>query len=228
MIIHKTITSALVLFSLLLPISCSFAQAPVAKESESKTPEVIEVTLPDGTKQKGFVLNGQFVRMDQASDPQVPATPETAVTQESKLLINTYLMELSNPKLEKTLNRQYDAYRVVIENRSKEVLEVINGDITNGINGHEAYESSKRNTTGRALGWWFFTGGIGGGISAIRNSSRNKASKANSMGFDNRFPSGPLPPGAQSEIQTFVPIGNTPRVNIVFKDAKGEIKYANR
>jgi hypothetical protein len=189
-----------------------------SQQTEGDEKKVIEVTMPDGTKQAGFIQDGQFIRLDGGKTTEVTEKNE----EESELLINTYKVELTNPKLEKTLNRYYSAYRVVVENRGPNDVDVLNGDIVNGVDSQTAFETAKRNTGGRAIGWWLFTGAIGGGISAARNSSRNKATRSASMGYDKKLPSGPLPTGGQMEINTFVPIGATPQVKVVYRDSKSD------
>jgi hypothetical protein len=202
-----------------------YALATDGNPSAVKSKELIEVTLPDGTKQQGFIENGQFIALPGTT----PQTAQEKPLEASKLIIQTYPIELSDPKLEKTLNRQYSAYRVVVENQGPNVVDIINGDILNGVSGQEAFLSSKRDVTGNAAGWWLATGLLGAGISASKNKARNQATQAATMGYDKRLPVGPLPVGAQSELRTFVPIGANPQVRVVFKDqATGELLYANK
>lgn len=156
-------------------------------------------------------------------------SPVNTPSSNSNVLIDYNTVRLDNPKLEKTLAEHYSAYTVVLTNQGPNIIELINGDIPNGVNGQTAYEVSKRNTTGRAIGWWLFTGGIGAGISAARNSSRNKATRQASAGFDDRLPLGPIGVGQSVEVNTFVPFGTKPQVKAVFKDVKtGEVLFANK
>ena len=147
----------------------------------------------------------------------------------SEVMIDYTTIELTDKKLEKTLAANYSAYNVVVTNKGPHTIEMINGDVTNGVNGQQAFETSKRNTSGRALGWFIATGGIGAAVSAARNTAKNKAARSSSIGFDNKIPLGPLPVGASADVDTFVPIGTKPQVKVIFKDsATGEILFSGK
>lgn len=156
-----------------------------------------------------------------------PATTETKPVL-SNLVFSVNKIALGSD-LDRTISKMYEAYEVSIENAGPNTVDIITAEVTNGANGQDAFQNTKRNTAGRAFGYWLFTGGIGAAISASRNSSSNSAARQVSRGYDNAFSSEIMPPGSKITLKTFVPLGNTPRIRVTYKDkTSSEILYATK
>ena len=211
-----------ILSLLLLTITTvgAFADTPVRKA------DVIEITMPDGTKQQGIVLDGKFVPLVKPGD-QKPASGQPQIPEQkpshSQLHV-TYIVQAIHSEL---VSKKYLGYQVIVENLGPNPVKIINAAIVNGNNGQMAYQLTKDDTNGVKSPWnW---GWAGAGFNASRSIRLNQAAEAELTVYQNDLVTGLLPVGEKTQTLTLIPVGAKPEVRLTFQDEKtGELLYSSQ
>jgi hypothetical protein len=191
--------------------------------------QVIEIKMPDGSSQKGFIKDGEFITINPGVSPlkgNINASPPQ--------IDITYISVPLNSRLKKS----YTGYTVNVANASKTPVEIMNGDVINGVNGQGAALGAQKSsaaaigtTLGTGLVTGIFTFGISTAASLIAspfiygaNSHKNNRAIAEGSQYGNQVTYGVLNPGDSLKINTLVPVSQKPQVKLSFKNIEtGEI-----
>ncbi|MBY0404358.1 MAG: hypothetical protein K2X66_10705 [Cyanobacteria bacterium] len=133
--------------------------------------------------------------------------------------------------LEGRLKDKFEGIRITLRNKQANYIEVVQGEVTNGVDGQTAYQMTD-NSRQRGiltsiatapLGYIPYVGYGSGAIStaASYGGAVQDQNTANSTIQKVRaFPTGIISPNDEISINTLVPKNETPRVRVIFKDLK--------
>ena len=108
--------------------------------------------------------------------------------------------------------RQYaQAYRVILSNVGRSNITIESAEITNGYSGEKVYELVRTDV------WTSKAFKTLGGSSLKRLKENNQAWQATHK-IKSQFDSGPLYTGDYQDTETFVQLGQRPRVTIIYRD----------
>lgn len=210
---------------LLMPVMAVYA--------ESAAPEVIEITMPNGKKQKGFIQNGSFVML---ADPQAEVAPQNSetLTGKTSVVVETpvavldeteaaklMLVETQLLPLDSKLKKRYAAYKITVTSNYPNPVSVVSGDVPNAIDGPMAYQLVKGSTSKSLFGALL---GVAGVVLITAPSAgvihhRNKKAENEAVLYPGQVPMVEhLNKGESFEFMALVPLGQKPQVRIAFRD----------
>lgn len=134
--------------------------------------------------------------------------------------------------LHSRLAKTYSGYTYTIANNSDSTLELIHGEVTNGVNGQGAAlgaEKSSAAAIGSVLGGGFVLGFVTLGISFLAsliaspviyaaNNHGNKKAIQEGMGFPGQVPTGVLSHGDTLNLNVLAPISQAPQLKLSFRN----------
>jgi len=116
------------------------------------------------------------------------------------------IVKTAIPINSKYLNKQYSGYKITITSRYPGTLNILGGQIIDGISGQQAYINTEVDCSVDAC--WF----------PLVVNKENKKSKTESYKYSSQTPTGFLNSGDSTEIYTLAPIGSSPQVKMNFID----------
>ncbi len=222
--------AALMAFSILVSSAHADGLLP-PKATEVPPLAVIEIKMPNGTTQKGLIRDGVFIPIQ---DPSKPDEPAAAVPVQGSVKVTAPQVDItqSTVELHSRLRKTYTGYAFVISNNSQVPIELLHGEVINGVNGQGAALGAQKSSAaaiGTTIGTGVVTGFLTLGISTAAslvaspiiygaNKHKNTKTIGEGVGFSNQVPIGALNPGDNAKFSTLVPISQKPQLKVTFKE----------
>lgn len=162
-----------------------------------------------------FVTTG--ISQAVAAEPQ--KAPISAVEKKESVFDLTQYIDVTktqNP-LKSRLNKEYVGYTFVVNSSYNKTLNLLNGQIIDGINGQQAYLQVEKDP----MATWFWFGLIGYYIT----SKKNKTAKIESAGYTNEISAGIINPGDTIKFNSLIPIGQNSQIKLIFQDPVSQSLY---
>lgn len=208
------------------------APTETSLSSNAEDNKAIEVQMPDGTKLHGFLKEGVFIPIEteKKTEPD-SATRSADVESTPKPEIEVSYTAIP---LKSRLKKKYAGYKVTITNHSEEQLELMNGEIVNGVNGQGAALGSQKSSAaaigallGTGLATGFFTLGITTLTSLVASpvvyaGYKHANNKVNGEGahYGNQVSLGVIAPGETITVPALIPISQKPELKLTLRQTK--------
>ncbi len=142
--------------------------------------------------------------------------------------------------LHSRLSKVYTGYQYTVTNKNPFEIDILSGQITDGINGQMGYlnvEKSSAAAIGATIGGGFVLGIVSLGITFLvaliatpfiyaGNHAANKKARNESLAYPNQVEIGMLNSGESININTLVPIGQNPKLKLTFREFKTKEIYS--
>ena len=190
-----------------------------------KAPQVMEIKMPDGTKQKGFVKDGVFVPIvdtAKAETQKIEAQVKQIVTSmDEDTAASLISVETTLLPLDSKLKKRYSAYKITVTSNYPKSLRVVSGNVSNAIDGPLAYQIVKGSASKSLFGLlvpfaWIVVTPVSAGV--IHN--RNKKAEGEAVLYPGQVPMiDHISKGENFQFSALVPLGQKPQVRVAFKDS---------
>ena len=141
--------------------------------------------------------------------------------------------------LNSRLKKEYAGYSYTITSQYPGQLDLLVGNVPNGINGQVAYMSVEKSSAaaiGSTIGGGFVLGFVTLGISFLAaliatpfiyfsNNSANNKAKIEGLRFSNQIPTGSLNTGDTLSFTTLIPISQIPALKLQFREVQTSELY---
>ncbi len=142
--------------------------------------------------------------------------------------------------LHSRLNKVYSGYQYTITNKNPFEIDILSGQITDGITGQMGYlnvEKSSAAAIGATIGGGFVLGFVSLGITFLvalvstpfiyaGNHAANKKARNESLAYPNQVEIGILNSGESINVNTLVPIGQMSKLKLTFREFKTKEIYS--
>lgn len=216
------------------PSSSSPAYTPSGRPASSATSATYGTETSEifGIPKQRTTPSGMQGQIQQTQQAQQPQQSQASQPVQASLTADSYVQVSQVPiPVEGRLKKKFQGLKITLKNRQGNYIEVIRGDIVNGVDGQTAYQQTDNS---QARGFWSSLataplnyvpyGGYGssavstaanyGGSVSDQNTSNSAYNKVKS------FPNGVLSPNDEISIYTLVPVNERPQVKIIFRDLK--------
>ncbi len=134
--------------------------------------------------------------------------------------------------LNSRLRKTYSGYALKVMNKSQVPLDVMGGEVMNGINGQSAYLATEKTSAaaiGATLGTGLVLGIVSFGITFLvallaspfiyaGTHVGNNRAKSEGTGFTNQVSLGQVNPGDSFTVTTLMPVGQSPQLKLMLRN----------